>query len=79
MMYALANTYVQECAGDANRGRSNAIFSLAFVGAIPIGNIVLGTLAERYGSAWALEIGAAAACAGAIVFWFAAPRAREAA
>lgn len=79
MMYALANTYVQECAGDAERGRANAIFSLAFVGAIPIGNLILGSLAGRFGTGQALEAGAASACAGAVAFWFAAPRAREAA
>ncbi len=78
MMYALANTYVQECAGDADRGRANAIFSLAFVGAMPIGNVILGILAGRYGTGRALEVGAAAACAGVLIFWFAAPRAREA-
>lgn len=79
MMYALANTYVQECASDEERGRANAIFSLAFVGAIPIGNIALGWLAARLGTPQALELGAATACTGAVLFWFAAPRAREAA
>jgi MFS family permease len=79
MMYALANTYVQECASDAERGRANAVFSLAFVGAIPIGNVILGALAGRFGTGEALEAGAASACAGAIAFWFAAPQAREAA
>ncbi len=79
MMYALANTYVQECASDAERGRANAIFSLAFVGAIPIGNVILGSLAGCYGTVRALEVGAVMACAGALAFWFAAPQAREAA
>ena len=42
LMYALANTYVQECSGDAQRGRANAIFSLAFLGGIPVGSLLLG-------------------------------------
>jgi MFS family permease len=79
LMYALANTYVQECAGDAQRGRANAIFSLAFLGGIPIGSIVLGALAARVGSANALAMSAIVVGLAAIAFWFGAPRAREAA
>jgi MFS family permease len=79
LMYALANTYVQECAGDAERGRANAIFSLAFLGGIPVGSLLLGTLAARIGSDAALGISALAVCGCAIAFWFCAPIAREAA
>jgi MFS family permease len=79
LMYALANTYVQECAGNAQRGRANAIFSLAFLGGIPVGQLVLGTIAARIGTSRALEASAAAVCVGAVVFWFGAPLAREAA
>lgn len=77
LMYALANTYVQECSGDAQRGQANAIFSLAFLGGIPIGSILLGTLAARIGTDAALTMSAGVACAAAIVFWFGAPEARE--
>lgn len=79
LMYALANTYVQECAGDAQRGRANAVFSLAFLGGIPIGSIVLGTLAARFGTEPTLAGSGVVVCAAAIVFWFGAPVAREAA
>jgi MFS family permease len=79
LMYALANTYVQQCAGDAERGRANAIFSLAFLGGIPIGSIVLGTFAARIGTATTLTASALVACISAVAFWFGAPRAREAA
>jgi predicted MFS family arabinose efflux permease len=77
--WALANTYVQQCASDARRGRANAIFALAFGGGIPIGNFVLGAIAGRYGSLVALEWSAAVAAASAALFWVLAPRAREAA
>jgi MFS family permease len=77
LMYALANTYVQECSGDAQRGQANAIFSLAFLGGIPIGSILLGVLAARIGTDAALTVSAAVACAAAVVFWFGAPQARE--
>lgn len=79
LMYALANTYVQECAGNAERGRANAIFSLAFLGGIPIGSIALGTLAAHIGTVEALTISALVVCLSAVVFWFGAPLAREAA
>jgi MFS family permease len=79
LMYALANTYVQECAGDAQRGRANAIFSLAFLGGIPVGSLLLGILAARIGTGAALTASAAAVCACAALFWFGAPQAREAA
>lgn len=79
LMYALANTYVQECAGDAQRGRANAIFSLAFLGGIPIGSFVLGTFASRFGTSPTLAVSALAVCAAAVAFWFGAPLAREAA
>lgn len=77
--WALSNTYVQECASDERRGRANAIFAVAFGGGIPIGNLVLGAIAGRYGSLVALDIGAAVAACSAVTFWLAAPRAREAA
>ncbi|GAC1403415.1 MAG: MFS transporter [Candidatus Velthaea sp.] len=79
LMYALANTYVQEIAGQGTRGHANAIFSLAFLGGIPIGALILGTLATRVGTSAALAWSALAVGAAAIVFWFAAPDAREAA
>jgi len=47
LMYAVANTYVQERAGQANRGRANAVFSLAFLGGIPVGNLAVGALARE--------------------------------
>jgi MFS family permease len=78
-VYALANTYVQESTRDERRGRANGIFTLAFLGGIPVGNLALGTLAGRIGSDAALAASAAACCAVCFIFWFAAPRAREAA
>jgi MFS family permease len=79
LMYALANTYVQECSGDAQRGRANAIFSLAFLGGIPIGSLVLGALAARIGTGQTLGWSALIVCACAVAFWFGAPAARDAA
>ncbi len=79
LMYALANTYVQECASETQRGRANAIFSLAFLGGIPIGSLLLGAFAARYGSNLTLATSGFLVCAAALVFWFGAPVTREAA
>jgi MFS family permease len=79
LMYALANTYVQEIAGDAARGRANAIFSLAFLGGIPLGNALLGIVAGRVGSQTALGWSGSAVAVVAVAFWFGAPRVRDAA
>ncbi len=79
LMYALANTYVQECAGDAQRGWANAVFSLAFLGGIPVGSILLGTIAARVGTGPTLTVSGLFVCITAVIFWFGAPLAREAA
>ena len=79
LVYALANTYVQQIAGDDARGRANAIFSLAFLGGIPLGNAILGVAAGRFGSQAVLGWSGALVAAFAAIFWFAAPRVRDAA
>jgi MFS family permease len=79
LLYALTNTYVQEIAGDADRGRANAIFTLAFLGGIPLGNALLGLLAGRFGSTAVLDWSASVVAVFAVAFWFAAPHTRDAA
>lgn len=79
LMYALANTYVQAIAGDAERGRANAIFSLAFLGGIPLGNALLGVLAGTFGTGASLAWSGAIVAAAAAAFWFGFPHARDAA
>lgn len=79
LMYALANTYVQEIAGDAERGRANAVFSLAFLGGFPVGNALLGPLAAHFGSFSVLACSASLVALAAAAFWFGFPGARDAA
>lgn len=79
IMYALANTYVQQRTGHADRGRANAVFTLAFLGGIPVGNLAVGVLAGRIGSEAALRLSATLVCIATLAFWLAAPRARDAA
>ena len=68
LMYALANTYVQQIAGDDDRGHANAVFSLAFLGGAPLGNALLGILAGRFGSLVALSWSGAAVALAAVAF-----------
>lgn len=68
VMYALANTYVQERAGPNNRGRANAVFTLAFLGGIPVGNLAVGALAGRTGSEVALRVAATLVCLACAAF-----------
>lgn len=70
LMYALANTYVQEIATDDERGRANAIFSVAFLGGAPLGNALLGALAERFGTSSVLGWSSTVVAALALGFWF---------
>jgi MFS family permease len=79
MMYTLTNTYVQAIAGAKQRGRANAIFALAFLGGIPLGNASLGLLAGHFGTQATLGWSATIVAAFAVLFWFAAPTARDAA
>ena len=73
IVYALGNTYVQERTRERYRGRVNAVFTVAFLGGIPVGNLLLGLLAARVGSEWALFASAVAVAVCAIGFWFLAP------
>jgi MFS family permease len=79
LMYALANTYVQQIAGDDDRGRANAIFSLAFLGGAPLGNALLGVLAGRFGTTTALASSSLIVALASIAFWFVFRAERDAA
>lgn len=74
LVYALGNTYVQERTDERHRGRVNAIFTIAFLGGIPIGNLALGFVAGRVGSEWALFGSSVVVALGAVAFFFIAPR-----
>jgi hypothetical protein len=41
------------------RGRVMSMFILSFIGAMPLGNLLAGTLSHRYGAPFALSFGGA--------------------
>lgn len=56
---SLINTLMQTRAPDRMRGRIISLYVLAWLGLVPIGNLLAGAVAERYGPAAALWMGAA--------------------
>jgi len=59
---ASANTILQAGVPDALRGRLMSIFTLVMMGGMPLGNLLVGTLAARAGTPWALAASGVALC-----------------
>jgi predicted MFS family arabinose efflux permease len=56
---SLINTVLQQSAPDRLRGRVISLYALAWLGLVPLGNLQAGAVAERFGPAAALLVGAA--------------------
>ena len=54
---AVINTLLQQLVTDEMRGRVMSMFILSFIGAMPIGNLLAGTVSHRYGAPFALAAG----------------------
>jgi hypothetical protein len=50
---------LQQSAPDRLRGRVISLYALAWLGLVPLGNLQAGAVAERFGPAAALLVGAA--------------------
>jgi predicted MFS family arabinose efflux permease len=55
---SLINTVLQQSAPDRLRGRVISLYALAWLGLVPLGNLQAGAVAERFGPAAALLVGA---------------------
>jgi MFS family permease len=68
--YSTANTLIQLCSPPRLRGRVLSLWTLAALGAVPIGNLAAGAIADRFGGPVALGggglVGALAAVAVAV-------------
>lgn len=53
---AVANSFIQTTVPDELRGRVMSIYSLVFLGTVPIGNALMGVLADRTGTPHAVTI-----------------------
>ena len=56
---AVINTVLHKLVTDEMRGRVMSMFILSFVGTMPIGNLLAGAVASRYGAPWTLAGGGA--------------------
>ena len=67
---ASANTTVQEMVPDHLRARVMGIWALIFGAAYPLGGMLQGLAAERWGEHWALTGGAGLALAVSLLLFF---------
>lgn len=65
---ASTNTILQLVAPDAMRGRLVSLHIAAFLGVMPVGSLVFGLLAERFGAAATVAAGGLACLLGAAAF-----------
>ena len=79
LLMASSNTLVQHMVDDDKRGRVMSIFTMAFTGTVPLGNLIAGTLASRIGTFETLVINGALCIAVMGAFFWRLPRLRAAA
>jgi MFS family permease len=56
MQMASSNTLIQTLTDDDKRGRVMSFYSIAFIGTVPFGNLLAGTLASLIGESYAVMI-----------------------
>jgi MFS family permease len=62
------NTLIQAMVPDRLRGRTMALYSMMFMGMVPLGALLSGFLADHIGADWTVAIGGIGAILGAIAF-----------
>lgn len=77
LQMASSNTLLQTIADEDKRGRVLSLYAMAFMGSAPIGSLLAGTLADRYGPTVPPRIAGIACLIGAVVFARAYARLRE--
>jgi len=65
---ASANTYLQHLVHDSKRARVMSIYTMAFMGATPIGSFLVGILASSIGVTMTIACGGVLSLAGVLVF-----------
>lgn len=69
----LSNATIQSLVPDALRGRVMGVYSTTFMGSIPIGALLLGSIAEHAGEQEAALLSAGCAFSIALLVWFLVP------
>ena len=65
---ASSNTIIQTIVDEDKRGRVMSLYAMSFMGVMPLGSILAGSVADRIGVQLTLLLGAAACIAGAVIF-----------
>jgi len=80
-MAATANTTIQLAVPDELRGRVVSVYTTVFVGSTPVGGLVIGSIASRYGVDVSLAVGGVACIIAGVaaIAWLRRIRAGEAA
>jgi len=65
---ASSNTIIQTVVDDDKRGRVMSLFAMSFMGIMPFGSLLAGSVADRIGVQNTLLLGAACCIAGALIF-----------
>jgi MFS family permease len=78
MMFQMAasNTLIQAMVPDSLRGRVMAVYSMMFMGMAPIGSLLAGALAHRWGAPATVMVGGGVCIAGAAIFGYRLPALR---
>ena len=74
---AASNTVVQTIVDDDKRGRVMSFFAMAFLGTMPFGSLLGGSLAARIGAPATVMLGGSICTLGALLFARMLPRLRE--
>lgn len=77
IQFASANTLLQNIIPDEKRGRVMSLYTIAIVGMVPFGRLIMGAVAENIGTPLTLLIGGGTCVLAAIVFATQTSRLRE--
>lgn len=69
MQFTSTNTLIQAMVPDKLRGRVMSLYSMMFLGMMPIGSLLAGTIAEHIGAPITVAIGGAASIVGGAIFY----------
>jgi MFS family permease len=76
VIISLSNTLIQISVTDELRGRVMGIFTLTFFGLMPIGSLINGALADRFGAPLTVQINAVILLASAVLLFLLFPTLR---
>lgn len=74
---ASCNTLLQTIVDDSKRGRVMSLYTMSFLGMAPLGSLLAGSLANRYGVDWTFLFNGVVCVATSVVFAPLLPRLRE--